>query len=199
LAPNAKGVGAIYTCEDGSFVNHWEDLPRHFHYDFIGIAVSQQSRKGAPPCHAIAARIVDHDQVEAAGLLTLCRQAVSCATADDGLALARHALKFRSQLLSREAWHQCSSKLTGHQFAIFKNSSTAAWANCGSFMWEGKRIAFRRFVWRRFAVSASNSAASAAGSQNARPGASSAETPPRGNRNLTSPSHWFSFSAIHRA
>src|SRR6185436_11100206 len=64
----AKGVGAAHSREHGSMTDNPQDLARHFHRDRVGIAIGHHARQGATAGHAEAAGVVDHNQVDAAGL-----------------------------------------------------------------------------------------------------------------------------------
>src|SRR5215469_11919570 len=173
---------------------------RHFHHNVVGIAVCQQPRQRTPACHAIPARVVDHDQVDAASLLALCGKTCPRTASDDRLAVANHTLKFRAQLVTRKTRHRLvPSNRSLHWPTIAKNSFTPACAKFGSLIWSGNFINFRRSVSLNSFANVSNNAASASGSQKGSPGASRAETPPSGSRKRTSPSHRLSRRAIQQA
>ena len=55
--------------------------------------------------HAVAARVVDDDEIDAAGLFAFGRQAGAGASADDGLAAGDHAAKLVENRLAGDAWH----------------------------------------------------------------------------------------------
>jgi hypothetical protein len=76
--------------------------------------------------------------------------------------------------------------------------ATSASANAGSLMWFFNRISFFVPVERNSDPNVSNSALSAAGSQNGPPGLSSPESPPSGIRKRTGPFIAFSFRARKR-
>ena len=79
-------VGAVDAGQHRRVLHHRQHLVRHLADDLVGVAVGQQAGERAAPGHAVAARVVDHDQVDAAGLLALGRQAGAGAAADDRLA-----------------------------------------------------------------------------------------------------------------
>jgi len=58
----------------------------HVEHDVVGVAVGHQPGQRAAAGHAVAARVVNHDQVDTAGLFALGRQARAGAAADNGLA-----------------------------------------------------------------------------------------------------------------
>ena len=63
-----------------------QHLAAHLDHDLVGVAVGQEAGERAAAGHAVAAGIVDHDQVDAAGLLAAGREAGAGAAADDRLA-----------------------------------------------------------------------------------------------------------------
>ena len=69
--------------EDGRRPGDREHLARHLHHDRVRVAVGQQARERPPACHPVAARVVDDEEVGAAGLRALRRQPRAGAGADD--------------------------------------------------------------------------------------------------------------------
>ena len=86
-----NGSVPLTPASTGVCCHHGQHLARHLEHDLVGVAVGQQAGERAAPGHAIAARVVDHDEVDAAGLLALGGQAGAGAAADDRLAAAHHA------------------------------------------------------------------------------------------------------------
>ena len=66
---------------------------RHLDDDLVGVAVGEHAGERTAARHAVAARVVDDDQVDAARFLALGGQAGAGAAADDGLAARDHAAK----------------------------------------------------------------------------------------------------------
>ena len=60
-----------------------QDLARHLDDDRVGVAVRHQAGEAAAARHPVAARVVDDDQVDPAGLGALGREARAGAPADD--------------------------------------------------------------------------------------------------------------------
>ena len=73
---------------------------RHLHDDRVGVAVGQEPGQRAAPRHAVAARVVDDDQVRAARLGALGREPVPAPRADDHAARASIA-QLRARLVAR--------------------------------------------------------------------------------------------------
>ena len=80
---STNGIGAVDAGEHRRVLDHRQHLARHLLDDLVGVAVGEQARRRAAPGHAVAAGIVDDDQVDAAGLLALRREAGAGAAADD--------------------------------------------------------------------------------------------------------------------
>ena len=123
-------VGAVDAGQHGRAGRHRQHLAAHLDHDLVGVAVGQQAGQRAAPGHAVAAGIVDHDQVDAARLLAAGGQAGTGAAADDRLAALRHGL---------EALQQLGAGKPGHQTAISRNAATSAAAKAGSLMACGSR------------------------------------------------------------
>src|SRR5262245_1158041 len=182
-------VGAVDPGEDRRVRDNRQPFARHVEHDLVGVAVGEQPRERAAPRHAIAARIVDHDEVDAARLLALGGQPGAGAAADDRLAAAHHAVEPGQDVLAANS---------GHVVRISLNASTTASANAGSLMWLGT-LSSRRFVpARKFEAMASNNAVLEAGAQNGPPGWSRPDSPPSGMRNRTGPSMRLSLSTMNR-
>ena len=98
-------VGAVDAGEHRRVPDHRQDLARHVLDDLVGVAVGEQAGRRAAPGHAIAAGIVDDDQVDAAGLLALGRQAGAGAAADDRHAALHHVAEPGEDVLARNHGH----------------------------------------------------------------------------------------------
>ena len=80
-------IGAVDAGQHRGALDHGQDLVGHLHDDGIGVAVGEQPGQGAATGHAEAPRVVDDEQVDAAGLGGLRGDAGARTTADDGPAL----------------------------------------------------------------------------------------------------------------
>src|SRR5581483_2245677 len=196
----AEGIGAIDAGEHRRPGHDRQHLCRHLHHDGVGIAVSHEAGERAASGHAIAAGIVDDDKVHAAVLFAFGRQPRAGAAADDRLAAGDHVVKSFQELSAFEPGHGylVALRRAPARPSRARKALTIVAANSGSLMLCLVRMSWRLLVWRTVRSSAPNSAASASGSQNGWPGASSAETPPSGRKKRTGPSIWLSRSPIHR-
>src|SRR6267142_1244006 len=184
-----EGIGAVDPGEHRRALDHRQDLVSHLDHDLVGVAVGQEAGERAAPGHPIASRVVDDDEVDAAGLLALGGQAGAGAAADDRLAAAHHPAQPGQDIRARNS---------GHGVLISLKFATRASANAWSLMWCGT-FSNRRFVpARKLEAMTSNKARSAAGSQNGPPGRSRPERPPSGMRKRTGPSIRFSLSTMNR-
>ena len=93
----AERIGAVHAGEHRRALHHRQHFGRHLHHDRIGVAIGHQAGERAAPGHAVAAGIVDDDEVDAAGLLALRRQPGAGAAADDRLAARDHGAEFLHQ------------------------------------------------------------------------------------------------------
>src|SRR3982074_2437626 len=136
----------------------------HLPNDFIGVAASPHARERTTADHAMAARIVDDDQVDSASLLAPRRQARPCAATDDRYEGAFHFLQPGEDRLALKSGHQAPLVRRG---LIAENAPTTASTNLESLMLASIRSILRRPVWRTVRSMASNNALSASGSQKA--------------------------------
>ena len=83
---NDERIRAVHAGEDGRPLDDGQDLIGHFLDDLVGVAVREEPGRAAPPRHPVAAGVVDDQQVDAAVLLALRREACAGAAADDGFA-----------------------------------------------------------------------------------------------------------------
>src|SRR5882724_3234092 len=192
-------IGAVDAGEHRRVLDHGQHLARHVEHDVVGIAVGHEAGERAAAGHAVAAGVVDDDEVDAAGLLALGGEARARPAPDDGLAAADHAAEALEDVRTRDARHGylAPAAATGSR-EISPNAATRASTNSGSFTLCGSRTIWRLDVARTPEVMASKSVLSAAGSQKGLPGASMRETPPSGMRKRTGPSMRLSLSAMNR-
>ncbi len=86
VIPQHEGVGAIHAGEHGSVVHCSQYFAGHFQHDLVGVAVGHQAGERASSSHAVSSGIVDHDEVDAAGLFAFGRYAGAGPAPDNGLA-----------------------------------------------------------------------------------------------------------------
>ena len=79
-------VGAVDAGQDRHVLDDRQHLGGHLDDDRVGVAVGEQPGERAAAGHPVAAGVVDDDQVGAAGLGHLGRDAGAGAAADDRLA-----------------------------------------------------------------------------------------------------------------
>ena len=79
-------VCSVDAGEDRRVFHDREDLVGHLLDDLIGIPVREEARRTSPAGHAVAARVVDDEQIDAARLFALRGEARACAAADDRFA-----------------------------------------------------------------------------------------------------------------
>src|SRR5690606_17636185 len=144
----------------------------------VGVAVGQQPGQAATPRHAVAAGVVNDDQVHAAALGKLGRDAGAGPGADNRPPFGHLAAQTVKCFVSSNKWHRYTSRCS--TFKNANNCSATASANSGS-------LTLLSNSWMMLsalacALMASNSASSASGHQNSLPGASSIETPFRGRK-----------------
>ena len=94
-------IGAVDAGEDRRLLHDREDLVGHLLDDLVGVPVREEPRGAAASGHPVAARVVDDQQVDAAGLFAHGREARAGAAADDRLA-ARDLLAESFQNACRE-------------------------------------------------------------------------------------------------
>jgi hypothetical protein len=82
-AHEPEGVGAVDAGEDGGVLDHGQHLVGHVQDDGVGVAVRQHAGQRSPAGHPESAGVVDDQQVDAAGLGGLGRDAGARAAADD--------------------------------------------------------------------------------------------------------------------
>ena len=127
-------VGAADACEHRRLAHDREHLARHVDDDLVRVAERHQAGQRPAPAHAVAAAVVDDDQVGAACLGELGRQARAGAGADD-----RHAGgDLRAQ--TRECL------VAGHDAPRISSCSRSAIAiaNAGSLMFSGRSCSSTR-------------------------------------------------------
>ena len=100
-----EGVGAVDAGEDRGVADDGEHLGGHLLDDLVGVAEGEEAGGGAAAGHAVAAGVVDDDEVDAAGLLALGREAGAGAAADDGLARGDEGLEALEDLGAGNGGH----------------------------------------------------------------------------------------------
>src|ERR1700687_4939543 len=195
-------IGAVDPREHRRPFHHREHLAGHVDHDVVRVAVGHQARQGPAASHAVPARVVDHDQVDAARLLALGGEAGARAAADDRLTAPDHGPELLEAVLTGDAGHGRAHLTCGRARAGSPTTSSKAATRASQKAWSlmlcGKRTSFRRGPARNPDAIASNSTRSAVGSQNGWPAASIRERPPSGIRNRTGPSIRLSFSTMKR-
>ena len=136
-------IGAVDAGEHRRLLHDRQHLARHLDDDVVGIAVGEQAGERAAARHAVAAGIVDDDEVDAARLLAFGGEAGAGAAADDRLAARDHGAEPGENVLACNARHR-SSQAASDSGAISRNWATSASANGGSLMLYGRRIRRRR-------------------------------------------------------
>ena len=89
----AERVGAVDTGEHRRSRDDGEHFAGHLQHDRVGITIRHQAGERATAGHAVAAGVVDDDQVDAACLFTLGRQAGAGAAADNRFSSCGHVPK----------------------------------------------------------------------------------------------------------
>src|SRR5262245_37858287 len=195
-------VGAVDAGQHRRPLHDGQDLAGHLQHDLVGVAVREQAGQGSAPRHPVAPRVVDHDEIDAAGVLALRGQAGAGPAADDRLAAADHLVEALEDLLAGHARHAghrpFAARALGWASAISRKLVASASAKAWSFRLYGNRSSLRVGPARNPVAIVSNNARSAGGSQNGPPGASSSDTPPSGIRNRTGPSMRLSLSTRKR-
>ena len=104
----------------------------------VGVAIGHQAGERAAAGHAVAAGIVDHDEVDAAGFLAFGGQAGAGAAADDRLAARDHVVELVEDGLPFESRHRLTSGRLRVRAAVRhaarESAATSAAANAGSLM-----------------------------------------------------------------
>ena len=118
-------VGAADAGQHRRVAHDRQHLAGHLHDDRVGVAVGHQPGERAAAGHPVAAGVVDDDQVGAAGLGALGRQARAGAGADDHAAGRRCVAR---------SFARASSPVIALAFMYSSSLSTIASANAGSLM-----------------------------------------------------------------
>ena len=98
-------VGAVDAGEHRCVLHHRQHFARHLDHDLVGVAIGEQPGRRTAARHPVAARIVDHDEIDAAGFLALGGKACAGAAADDRHAAAHHLMKFLEDRSSVDGSH----------------------------------------------------------------------------------------------
>ena len=96
-----KGSVPHTPARTGVCLDDRKHLRRHLDDDGVRVAVGQEAGQRPAPCHPVAARVVDDDQVGSAGLGTLGREARARSCADDRPSLCDLGPEPLERLLSR--------------------------------------------------------------------------------------------------
>ena len=176
-------VGPADAREHRRVLDDGQDLAGHLHDDRVGVAVGHQPGQAPPAGHPEPARVVDDDQVDPARLGALGAQARPGAAADDRRARGDLPPERVENLAAQWSWNMVASSTV--RVGRARSSSRCPSRGVGERRVVDVLVAVDR-AGRGHGrpgprIRASKSAASASGSWNGCPGASSAETPPRGN------------------
>ena len=87
---HVERIGGIDAGQHRRVLHHRQHFAGHVDDDLVGIAVRQESGERTPSGHAVATGVVDHDQIDAAGLLPFGRQPGAGSPAHDGHASVDH-------------------------------------------------------------------------------------------------------------
>src|SRR5205807_1608779 len=110
---DTERVCAAHAGQHRGVFDDGKHLAGHVHDDLVGIAIGHHAAEAAAPGHAEAARIVNDDQVNAAGLGALGADARARATTDNRFA-RRHLIPQSLQtLFAREETHGYLSERNG--------------------------------------------------------------------------------------
>ena len=102
----AERIGSVDAGEHRCPGHDRQHFAGHLQNDRIGVAIGHQTGKRAATGHAVTAGIVDHDQVDPAGLLAFRRQPGAGAAADDRFAPGRHLAKPLQQYRAFKPGHR---------------------------------------------------------------------------------------------
>ena len=111
VVEEAERVGAVHPGQHRRVPHHRQHLARHLDHDVVGVAVGHQSGERAAARHAIAAGIVDHDEVEPARLLALGGEPGPGPAADDRLAARDHGAEALQNGRASDSWHAVVASL----------------------------------------------------------------------------------------
>ena len=95
-------IGAVDAGEHRRVLHDRQHLAGHVDDDLVGVAVRQQPGQRTAPGHAVATGVVDHDQVDPAGLLPLGRQPGARRRRRRSARGARSCPRKRSRIRSRD-------------------------------------------------------------------------------------------------
>ena len=162
----AERVGAVDAGEHRRAPDHRQHLGRHLDHDRVGVAVGEQAGERAAAGHAVAAGVVDDDEVDAARLLALGREPGAGAAADDRLAARDHAAELLQESGALEAHRYLApARAAARRPPCSARKALDGGGGEGGVVDVGRQPdELARAVWRTVRSSAANSAASAAGS-----------------------------------
>jgi len=98
-------IGAVDAGQDRCVAHHGQHLARHVHHDGVGVSVGEDSGHAAAPCHAVAARVVDDNQVHAALLDELGRDSRARSGSQQGAARLYLRAQPPQRFIARNKWH----------------------------------------------------------------------------------------------
>src|SRR5215208_466357 len=183
-----KRVGPADAGEDGRLLHDRKHLARHVDDDRVRVAVREQPGERPAPAHSVAAGVVDDDQVGAAGLGQLRREAGARARADDRRPRLDLSAQPRERLVPRH-------RVAPSWIAACRRSAIAV-ANAGSLM--SVSTSCTSTASPSVSCNPASSAASASVSWNGWPSTAIIETPFSGTNSAVGPVARDSFRPMRR-
>ncbi len=108
-----NGSVPLTPASTGVLLDDRQHLARHLDDDLVGVAIGHQAGERAAPGHAVAAGVVDDDQVDAAGFLAFGGKPGAGAAADDRLAARDHGAELLQQCRHVRTGPSVTSPLSG--------------------------------------------------------------------------------------
>src|SRR5690606_38028662 len=183
-------VDPVHPGQHRGVLDHGDDLVGHLQHDLVGVAVGQQPGQRSATGHPVPAGVVDDDQIDPAGLLALRRKAGAGAAADDRLAPGDLVLQPFQDGGACDPAHDVQTPLPVETAALDVmaacSRSTIASANSGAFTSHPSSTSSTGLSANPDRT-ASNRAASAAGSKNTPPSPAIAEIPRSGRKTVAGP------------
>ena len=99
-------IGAADARQHGSLRDDRQHFAGHIHHDGVGITVGHHPRQRAAPAHPKSAGVVDHDQINPAGLFEFCTETGPGPATEDRLASGDFGFQSIEDFLAIE--HQSS-------------------------------------------------------------------------------------------
>jgi hypothetical protein len=119
----AKRVGPVDAREDGRVLDDGDDLVAHLDDDLVGVAVGEQAGERPAAVHSVPPGVVDDEQVDAAALGELRRDARPRSGADHRAAARDHRFEPVECLRSAEFHAPC--RYTGDPLIKIRNNPPA--------------------------------------------------------------------------